>query len=77
MKIREEQKELKSEAEELEGTLKSQAKLKKLVAKEIEADAEKHGDARRTKIVEREEAKAIDETALIPNEPVTVILSSH
>src|SRR5215470_10820923 len=77
MKIREEQKELKAEAEELEGTLKSKAKLKKLVAREIEADAEKHGDARRTKIVEREAAQAIDETALIPNEPVTVVLSSH
>jgi topoisomerase-4 subunit A len=77
MKIREEQKELKTEAEELEGTLKSKAKLKKLVAREIEADAEKHGDARRTKIIEREAAQAIDETSLIPNEPVTVVLSTH
>jgi topoisomerase IV subunit A len=76
MKIREEQKELKSEAEDLESYLKSKAKLKKLVAKEIEADAEKHGDARRTKIVEREAAVAIDETSLIPDEPVTVILST-
>src|ERR1700731_3385170 len=76
MKIREEQKEPKSEAEDLEGTLKSKAKLKKLVAKEIEADVEKHGDARRTKIVEREAAQAIDETSLIPNEPVTVVLST-
>jgi topoisomerase-4 subunit A len=76
MKIREEQKELKAEAENLESTLGSKAKLKKLVAKEIEADAEKHGDARRTKIVEREAAQAIDETSLIPNEPVTVVLST-
>src|SRR5882757_5098022 len=76
MKIREEQKALKSEAEDLESTLKSKAKLKKLVGKEIEADAEKHGDARRTKIVEREAAQAIDETSLIPNEPVTVVLST-
>jgi topoisomerase-4 subunit A len=76
MKIREEQKELKTEAEYLQGTLGSKAKLKKLVAKEIEADAEKHGDARRTKIVEREAAVAIDETSLIPNEPVTVVLST-
>jgi topoisomerase-4 subunit A len=76
MKIREEQKELKAEAEGLEGTLASKAKLKKLVAKEIEADAEKHGDARRTKIVEREAAVAIDETSLIAKEPVTVVLST-
>jgi topoisomerase-4 subunit A len=76
MKIREEQKELKAEAENLEGILGSKAKLKKLVAKEIEADAEKHGDARRTKIVEREAAVAIDETSLIAKEPVTVVLST-
>jgi topoisomerase-4 subunit A len=76
MKIREEQKALKLEAEDLESTLKSKAKLKKLVAKEIEADAQMHGDARRTKIVEREAAQAIDETSLIPNEPVTVVLST-
>jgi topoisomerase IV subunit A len=76
MKIRDEQKELKEESEDLESYLKSKAKLKKLVAKEIQEDAEKHGDPRRTKIVEREEAKAIDEMSLIPNEPVTVVLSS-
>jgi len=76
MKIREEQKALKAEQEELEGYLKSKAKLKKLVGKEIAEDAEKYGDARRTKIVEREAAQAIDETTLIPNEPVTVVLST-
>jgi topoisomerase IV subunit A len=76
MKIREEQKELAAEAENLEGILGSKAKLKKLVAKEIEADVEKHGDARRTKIVEREAAVAIDETSLIAKEPVTVVLST-
>jgi topoisomerase-4 subunit A len=77
MKIREEQKELKAEQEELEALLKSKAKLKKLVAEELRADAEKYGDERRTKIIEREAAQAIDETALIPNEPVTVIISTN
>ena len=76
MKIRDEQKALAEEREELEGILKSKAKLKKLVSNEIRDDAEKYGDARRTKIVEREAAQAIDETALIPNEPVTVIVST-
>src|SRR6184192_4057518 len=76
MKIREEQKTLSAEREELEGTLKSKAKLKKLIAAEIRADAEKYGDERRTKIIEREAAQAIDETTLIPNEPVTVVLST-
>ena len=76
MKIREEQKELSVERDELEALLKSRAKLRKLVGEEIRADAEKYGDDRRTKIVEREAAQAIDETALIPNEPVTVVLST-
>ena len=76
MKIREEQKLLAAEREELEGLLKSKAKLKKLIATEIRADAEKYGDERRTKIIEREAAQAIDETTLIPNEPVTVVLST-
>jgi topoisomerase IV subunit A len=76
MKIRDEQKKLKTEQAELESYLKSKAKLKKLVAEEIREDAEKYGDDRRTKIVEREAAQAIDETTLIPNEPVTVVLST-
>jgi topoisomerase-4 subunit A len=75
MKIREEQKALAAEREELEGLLKSKAKLRKLIATEIRADADKYGDERRTKIIEREAAQAIDETSLIPNEPVTVVLS--
>src|SRR5712672_1313467 len=76
MKIREEQKALATEREELEALLKSKAKLKKLIATEIRADADKYGDERRTKIIEREAAQAIDETSLIPNEPVTVVLST-
>ena len=76
MKIREEQKALATERAEIEALLKSKAKLKKLIAAEIRADAEKYGDERRTKIIEREAAQAIDETSLIPNEPVTVVLST-
>jgi len=76
MKIREEQKALSAERQEIEALLKSKAKLKKLIAAEIRADAEKYGDERRTKIIEREAAQAIDETSLIPNEPVTVVLST-
>jgi topoisomerase-4 subunit A len=76
MKIREEQKALSGERDELEALLKSKAKLKKLIAAEIRADADKYGDERRTRIIEREAAQAIDETSLIPNEPVTVVLST-
>lgn len=75
MKIRDEQKKLAEEKEELESTLKSKAKLKKLIASELEADAAKYGDDRRTKIVEREAAVAIDESELVANEPSTIVLS--
>ncbi len=76
MKIKEEQKSLAAERDELAALLKSKAKLKKLIAAEIRADADKYGDERRTRIIEREAAQAIDATTLIPNEPVTVVLST-
>ncbi len=76
MKIREEQKSLAAERSEIEALLASEARLKRLVASEIRADADKHGDERRTRIIEREAAQAIDETTLIPNEPVSAVLSS-
>ncbi|MGH8169041.1 MAG: DNA topoisomerase IV subunit A [Steroidobacteraceae bacterium] len=76
MKIREEQKALAAEREDLEALLKSKARLKKLVASEIREDVDRHGDDRRTRIIEREAAQAIDETTLIPNEPVSVVLST-
>jgi topoisomerase IV subunit A len=76
MKIREEQKALAAEREEIEALLKSKAKLKKLIATEIRAEVEKYGEERSNKISEREAAQAIDETSLIPNEPVTVVLST-
>jgi len=77
MKIREEQKELDAEREELEAILKSKARLKKLVREELIADAEEYGDDRRTTIIEREAAQAIDETELVAAEPVTVVLSAR
>ena len=43
---------------------------------EIESDAEEYGDERRTRIVERAAAQAIEETELLANEPVTVVLST-
>jgi topoisomerase IV subunit A len=76
MKIREEQKALAAERAGLEAILASKARLTKLVRSEIEADAEEYGDERRTRIVEREAAQAIDETELVANEPVTVVLST-
>jgi len=75
MKIRAEQEELTVERTQLLKTLGSEARLKTLVKKELIADAAAYGDARRSPIVEREAAHALDETALISAEPVTIVLS--
>jgi topoisomerase-4 subunit A len=75
MKIRGEQDELSRERDNLEKTLKSDRRLKTLVRKELTADAEEFGDERRSPLVEREAAQALDESALIAAEPVTVVLS--
>jgi topoisomerase IV subunit A len=75
MKIREEQKKLSEERDEIDRILKSKARLTKLVREELLQDAEDYGDARRTKLVEREAAQAIAEVDLISSEPATVILS--
>jgi len=76
MRIREEQKALAGERAGLEAILASKARLTKLIRSEIEADAAEYGDERRTRIVEREAAQAIDEAELVANEPVTVVLST-
>jgi topoisomerase-4 subunit A len=76
MKIRAEQKALAEEKASLEALLGDPGSLRRLVSDEIEADAARYGDARRSKIIEREVAQAIDETALIANEPITVALST-
>ena len=75
MKIRAEQESLAKERDELQKVLGSARRLKTLIRKEIIADAEKYGDDRRSPLVEREAARALDETALVPSEPVTVVLS--
>ena len=46
-----------------------------MIRKEIERDAEQFGDVRRSPIVERVAAVALETTALISNEPLTIILS--
>ena len=76
MRIRDEQERLAIERKELEALLASKAKLTKLIRSEIIADAEEYGDARRTRIVERAAAQAIEATDLLANEPVTIVLST-
>ena len=75
MKIRGEQDELDAERDRLIATLDSKAKLKRLIKDELLADAKKFGDARRSPLVAREAAQALDETELVASEPMTVVLS--
>jgi topoisomerase-4 subunit A len=72
IKIEQELKELKSERDDLDGLLQSDAVLRKRIIKEIESDMKDFGDDRRTLI--HEDKRAIAETKVI-DEPVTVIVS--
>ena len=60
---------------ELEQILGSKQRMKTLVKKELQADAETYGDVRRSKLVTREAAQALKEEDILPSEPVTVVLS--
>jgi topoisomerase-4 subunit A len=75
MEIRTEQAALAKDRDALAKILSSETKLRRKVRDELAADAEKFGDPRRSPIVERGAAKAMDESTLIPTEPVTVVLS--
>ena len=77
VRIKAELDDLGKERKSLQLTLGSRQRLKTLVRKELEEDAKIFGDDRCSPLKQREEAKAIDETALIPTEPVTVILSGN
>ncbi|MGH1470558.1 MAG: DNA topoisomerase IV subunit A [Cellvibrionaceae bacterium] len=77
IKIRSEQDELEKEREYLEKTLGSAARLKTLIRKELESAAEEFGDDRRSPIVVRGEAQALNESELLSSDPITVVLSQR
>jgi topoisomerase-4 subunit A len=72
IRIEQELKELRTEQEKLEEILGSPAALRRLMVKEIEADAKQFADARRTLI--QAEKKAVAEVRVV-DEPVTVVVS--
>ncbi|WNL47446.1 DNA topoisomerase IV subunit A [Dyella sp. BiH032] len=75
MKINAERDQLEEERARINVLLKSPAKLKGLIKEELRTDAAKYGDDRRSPLVQREAAQALDESALVASEPVTVVLS--
>lgn len=74
IRIEQELKELREEQGRLEDILGSPAALRRLMVREIEADAKAFGDARRTLI--QAEKKAVQEVRIV-DEPVTVVVSSR
>jgi topoisomerase-4 subunit A len=76
MKINAERDTLEEERARIEVILKSKARLKTLIKEELREDAKKYGDARRSPLVEREAAQALDETQLVASEPITIVLSA-
>ena len=73
--IQGEQKRLDRERRELEKLLSSPRRLQTLMRKELQKDADTYGDDRRSPLVERLPAQALAENAMLPSEPVTVVLS--
>nr|VFJ93839.1 MAG: topoisomerase-4 subunit A [Candidatus Kentron sp. H]VFJ94544.1 MAG: topoisomerase-4 subunit A [Candidatus Kentron sp. H]VFK01093.1 MAG: topoisomerase-4 subunit A [Candidatus Kentron sp. H] len=76
-RIRAEAAELDAERKGLEKTLAARARIRALIRDEILLDAEKYGDERRSPLVARARAQAMDQNSLIPAEPVTVVLSER
>jgi topoisomerase-4 subunit A len=72
IKIQQELADLRKEKVGLQDILENPGTMKRLIIKEIEADAKQYGDARRTLIEEAQ--KAVAEQKVI-DEPVTVIIS--
>jgi topoisomerase-4 subunit A len=72
IKIEQELKNLRDDQARLEEILASPATLKRLLIREIEADAKTHGDERRTLI--QTEKRAVAEIRVV-DEPVTVVVS--
>ncbi|MCJ8337652.1 MAG: DNA topoisomerase IV subunit A [Pseudomonadales bacterium] len=76
-KIKGEQDELQSERQKLELILGSDQRMRTLIKKELKEDMQTFGDARRSPIVARTEAKAFSEKDLLSADPVTAVISKQ
>jgi topoisomerase IV subunit A len=76
MKINAERDELEQERAKINVLLNSKARLKTLIKDELREDAKKYGDDRRSPLVARAAAQALDEAALVASEPTTIVLSA-
>ena len=75
MQIRREQEELEARALIIREQLANPESLKNLIISELKEDVKRFGDDRRSPLVQRAEAQAINEQDMLPADPVTVVLS--
>lgn len=69
--------ELSAERDAIQGLLSSEKRLKSLIKEEIMKDRDAFGDVRRSPITCRQESQALKEEDILPNEPITVVLSKN
>ncbi len=77
IRIEQELAELVTERGRLQALLGSDKALRRLIVKEIEADAARFGDARRTLLEPMDRATAVKAVISVPDEPVTIIISRN
>lgn len=77
IKLRSELDELCEERDQLQSILSSEQRLKNLIKEEIIKDREQFGDVRRSPLTVRQDAQALKEEDILPNEPITVVLSKN
>ena len=75
MEMRREQEELEARAAIIREQLANPESLKNLIIAELKEDAKKFGDDRRSPMVKRDDAQAINEQDMLPVDLVTVVLS--
>ncbi len=75
--LQKEKHELEIERDVIMGYLDDPAKLKTLIKKELELVQQKHGDARKSALIVRPEARALKDSDLQPVESVTIVLSKQ
>lgn len=76
-KINAEYQELKQKIAEYEAILADRQKVLNIIKKELEADREKYGDDRRTKIIPYSNDDEISIKDLTPDDPMTIFITRH
>lgn len=75
IKLKAELEALRQECTQLQAILASEKKLRRLVQEEMMADRRQFGDSRNSPLMTRQDAQALKEEDILPNEPITVVLS--